>query len=239
MQNLDINYDIDLLRRDKIQRSHIVLMLEELKQKYGIANCSVLELGCGLGQNLIVFREDNRVQGIEGLQDVVREARASGLNITHQNLDFEEVDLPDSSQDCILCLDVLEHLIDPFKLLLEIRRLLSQEGIAFLNVPNHLDIRGRLKILLGSGLDVHNFFPNCNDWDNPHIHFFTYSGFKKMLVTADFRVIEDYSYKASTIPMSGRLSKNIYLSKIFETITSVSPSLFAAGFAMIIKKTNS
>jgi 2-polyprenyl-3-methyl-5-hydroxy-6-metoxy-1,4-benzoquinol methylase len=232
--NTHINYDISLLRRDRYQRTHITKILEELKKKYNISNCSVLELGCGLGQNLEVFLNDNEVVGIEGLLDVVNEARVNGLNIVHQDLEAERIHLPDSSQDFILCLDVLEHLVAPQSLLFEIKRLLSPSGIAVLNVPNHFDLRGRIKILLGSGIDVHNFFPDCPDWNNPHIRFFTYKSFTDMVTTASFDIIDDFSCRISTIPFSGKVS-NTFISNVFKVITIANPALFSGGFFLAIK----
>jgi 2-polyprenyl-3-methyl-5-hydroxy-6-metoxy-1,4-benzoquinol methylase len=237
MLNISINYNISLLKRDKNKRSHIIQLLEEFKSEYKISNSSILELGCGLGQNLEVFRADNRIMGVEGIYEVVEEAQKLGLNVVQQNLEAEQISLPNGSQDLILCLDVLEHLMDPSHLLLEIKRLLAPNGLAILNVPNHLDIRGRLKILFGSGLDVHNYFPDHYDWNNPHIRFFRYKSFNQMIQKFGFEVVKDYSYRNCSIPLSGKISNRL-ISNLFYKITSISPSLFAGGFFLVIKPLN-
>jgi SAM-dependent methyltransferase len=236
MKNTEINYTIELLRRDKNQRKNIISMLQNFKKNYNIAGCSILELGCGLAQNLEIFKQDNTVTGIEGLLDVVEEARSTGLNIIHQDLDLEPICMPNSSQDFILCLDVLEHLLNPLKLLIEIKRLLNNRGCAILNVPNHMVWKGRIKILFGSGLDVHNYFPDCDDWNNPHIRFFTYEGFLRMIEKAELEIVEDWSSKCNNaIPFAGKI-KNKYILNSLNMLASSNPSLLTAAFTLIVRK---
>jgi SAM-dependent methyltransferase len=153
---MNINYSLELLKRDKNSRNHIINELILLKDKYNIIDCKILELGCGLGQNLEIFKEDNIVKGVEGLSDVVHAAKSLGLDVVQANLE-DKLSFPDNSQDWIICLDVLEHLINPFNLMSEIKRILKKDGKAIINVPNHLNFTGRLRILMGSDLDVHNF----------------------------------------------------------------------------------
>jgi len=84
-------------------------------------------------------------------------ARAEGLDIDYTGLDLSEenvekaaalgvdVRLADVSQplpvgdgefDCVVCLELLEHLPQPLALLVEIRRVLKPDGRAVLSVPN-------------------------------------------------------------------------------------------------------
>lgn len=233
-KNTDINYSIDLLRRDKEGRKHIIEELLFLKKKYNITNCSILELGSGLGQNLEVFRKDNSVKGVEGLLAAVKEARYMGLDVIHADLD-RKIDIPNNSQDWALCLDVLEHLINPLGAMMELRRILKDGGRAIINVPNHLDLKGRIKLLLGSGLDVHKYFPDSNDWDTPHLRFFTYRGFKKLLDTSGFYIVEDRSFRFSGIPGSKFIAR-LCMGFLLEYFVKKSPSLFAGGFFVIVEK---
>jgi len=143
-----VNYSVDLLRRDEQERSHITNELRLIKGEYGIKSCTVLEVGCGLGQNLEVFRSDNNVLGIEGLASAVGEACSRGLTVVQGDLE-SELDMRAETVDWLLCLDVLEHLERPLNLMLEMRKVLRIGGRAILNVPNHFDLSGRLKLLLG------------------------------------------------------------------------------------------
>jgi hypothetical protein len=67
-QSCAVDYDIDLLERDARDRLHVLEELLELKRRYHISGRRILEVGCGLGQNLRLFRHDNSVIGLDGLR---------------------------------------------------------------------------------------------------------------------------------------------------------------------------
>ena len=168
---------------------------------------------------------------MEGLPDVVDEARRRGLKVVYGNLE-KKLELEDSSFDWVICIDVLEHLIDPLGLLLEIRRVLNKKGRVIINVPNHLNLTGRIKLFLGSDLDVHSFFPGYNEWDNPHIRFFTYNGIKNLLSEAGYNILEDFSFEYPQIPM-GKVLRRCGLLGFFGGMVKLKPSLFAGGFFIL------
>src|SRR4051812_24077137 len=84
---MDVNYTLDLLNRDDDERGHIVNELARIKNEYAITNCTVLDLGCGTGRNLEVFKNDNRTLGIEGLASAAKLARSRGLDVQQANLE--------------------------------------------------------------------------------------------------------------------------------------------------------
>lgn len=102
---------------------------------------SILEIGCGLGIHLQLLAEHGyaKVQGVDLSPEQVNYAREKlGL----QNIDLAEasgwlVD-KEAAFDCILCLDVLEHL--PLDELMrmgqQIRRALKPNGTLVVQVPN-------------------------------------------------------------------------------------------------------
>jgi len=51
------------------------------------------------------------------------------------DLDICAIDLPDASFDCVICLEVLEHVADPFSAARELLRILRPGGALFLTVP--------------------------------------------------------------------------------------------------------
>ena len=237
---MEINYSLDRLYEDKAARSHIISELSNFKNKYKILNKNVLELGCGLGQNLEIFKNDNTVLGVEGLEDVAEKTRSYGIPVNVYNLEFPLTEIEPQSYDVILCLDVLEHLINPYELTKEIHRILKDDGIAIINVPNHFDWRGRIKILFGSDIDTKNFFPNSEEWNIEHIRFFTYKGFSKMLSNADFKIKENLSSRFSTLPFFNKyLKKNHITRNIAQKISSSSSSLWCGGYFVILEKNTS
>ena len=228
-----INYTYSLSERDSVERDHIKAELHKIKIELNIKGYTILELGCGLGQNLEVFKEDNNVLGIEGVPDIVEQAR-NGVNVVLGDIE-QEICVLDSTQDIILCLDVLEHLQYPLELLINAKKKLKNQGRIIINVPNHFDWKGRLKILLGSSLDVHNYFPGTNDWDNPHLRFFTYEGIKALINTAGLKVEDDRSANFKSIPLQ-KVIKNLRLDFISNYLSKRYPSLFVSGFFIIAGK---
>jgi methionine biosynthesis protein MetW len=234
IQHSEINYSVERLHKDDAERAHIRRELSVIKGQYGIKNCTVLEVGCGLGSNLEVFQPDNKVVGIEGLGDAVAVARSRGLE-AHQG-DLESgICLNSDSVDWILCLDVLEHLENPMKLMVEIRRVLRVGGRVIINVPNHFNLTGRIKLLLGHDLDVHNFFPESHEWDNPHLRFFTHSGIRQLLPAAGFGIAEDRSTRFWSFP-KGRILERMGLRPVLRSLAALNPGLFTGGFLIIGQK---
>src|SRR2546421_10202339 len=82
-----VNYSVALLRRDEQERTHITRELKLVKHEYGIRDFTVLEVGCGLAQNLEIFRADNHVFGIDGLRSAVADARSRGLHVIQGDLE--------------------------------------------------------------------------------------------------------------------------------------------------------
>jgi SAM-dependent methyltransferase len=98
-----------------------------------------LEIGCGTGNTLSWLRELKQCNWIGGVE-VSPEAAASArekLDAVFEG-NIEEMDLPieKNSLDLVLCLDVLEHLIDPWRMVRRLRDLLKPGGALIVSVPN-------------------------------------------------------------------------------------------------------
>lgn len=84
------------------------------------------------------------------------------------DLDVCAIDLPDASFDCVICLEVLEHVADPFAAALELQRILRPGGSLFLTVPFLHPYHGHQDSSSGS----HDSFPDY--WR------FTHQGLQKL-----------------------------------------------------------
>ena len=231
----NINYSSEKLSSEFSSRSHVRDTLEKIKLKYQLKNKKIIELGCGLGENLKIFSMDNEVLGVEGLEDAVSLADQQGIRVLQANLDEDSIPLENESSDVVLCMDILEHLNHPELCIKDTWRILRENGFLIINVPNHFSFSGRLRILFGSGIDSQGYFPDNDDWDNPHIRFFRHRSIKALVEKNGFQLVEDYSSQLPAIPGLNWLSV-IKKTNIPCYVIKRYPELFAAGFFFIAKK---
>jgi SAM-dependent methyltransferase len=229
-----INYSAKKLDDEFLERSYIRQLLLEVKDEYKICDKRVVELGSGLGFNLSLFQSSNNVTGYEGLDDAVKKANQGGIHTRLINL---EQQLPeyDDSVDVVLCLDVLEHLLNPDYCTKEAFRILKPGGLFVINVPNHFALSGRLRVLFGSGIDSYKFFPNSDEWSYPHLRFFRHKSILEMTRLNGFSLLRDYSYRFFQFPLIGKY-KSIENSLLARRATHKWPDLFAGGFFLVLAK---
>lgn len=96
----------------------------------------LLDVGCGRGNFLATAREHGfDVHGIDISDRAVAYARKEfNLNVDVATLD--DLARKDNRYDIIALWHVLEHFVDPFKHLLQVRSLLNDGGICVIEVPN-------------------------------------------------------------------------------------------------------
>lgn len=101
---------------------------------------TVLEVGCGSGSfaaALKAKRRDIRVTAIESFPDAARHAKEHVDELIEVALDDAIPNLEDRQFDCIVMNDVIEHLVDPWSALRQLRSLLTPRSGRFVaSIPN-------------------------------------------------------------------------------------------------------
>jgi SAM-dependent methyltransferase len=106
----------------------------------------LLEVGCATG----LFLTHAHVAGysVMGLEPAIGHRqlipKAIAPAILPQKL--EEADLPDSTFDVIVAIQLLEHLVDPAVFTEKLKRVLKPGGIAYVETPNFDCVSRRLKV---------------------------------------------------------------------------------------------
>jgi len=105
-----------------------------------VQNKRVLDLACGEGYgSYLLARTAESVVGIDIDEDAIRHARNKYLK---QNLEFKVgsiTEVPIVGEHCFdvaVCYEALEHIEDHHKLLGEVKRLLTPDGIFIVSTPN-------------------------------------------------------------------------------------------------------
>lgn len=102
---------------------------------------SVLDVGCSSGAlgQAIQRRQGARVDGIEHDERLVTAAAAvlaRVIDVDLNDLDRVEASVGEAQYDCIICADVLEHLIDPWQTLRRLTGRLAPGGEVIISLPN-------------------------------------------------------------------------------------------------------
>lgn len=101
----------------------------------------VLEVGCGNGLNLLELSTvaDFSGMGVDIDESAITFANQAKDKLRYDHLSFHCSDVcgyePDSEVDCLLLMDILEHLPDPADALSRLNRYLKKGGYAFVSVP--------------------------------------------------------------------------------------------------------
>jgi len=168
---------------------------------------SFMEVGCDVGYLLDVAQRDGfaRIYGCE--PNVLARERAAKLrNAVISDLFYEQWELPRDHFDALTLIHVVDHLVNPMRVLQKARRELKPGGILFAVVH---DVECVLARFTGERFPPFNLY---------HHYFFSKLTLRKLLATAGFEVLEvkstlnSYSIgfflqKAPAFPGKGLLSQ--------------------------------
>jgi 2-polyprenyl-3-methyl-5-hydroxy-6-metoxy-1,4-benzoquinol methylase len=110
---------------------------------------SILDCGCGIGEiSSLLGKMGHKVTGIDIHQPSLQEAMARNIYPTVKFLHADAVTFDSSTPfDVIIVSELIEHIESPANLLTNIRRLLKEDGILILTLPNGCgleEIAGRI-----------------------------------------------------------------------------------------------
>lgn len=130
----------------------------------------ILDVGSQTGKNAVFLKDKgNEVLGVEIVEELVEATKQKGIDC--YKLDVETDDLPfkDKEFDTVWAGDILEHLLNPRKFLMEAKRVLRDEGVFVITVPNIACLRNRLQLLINGKLS-----PNMVTYTSKRGHMLDY-----------------------------------------------------------------
>lgn len=148
----------------------------------------ILDLGCGPGNMLRRLRRWGTVVGTDFSLDALAFARTKGVS---RVLSCDSIALPfaSASFDCVIALDMLEHVEDDVGTMREIRRVLRPDGVFLFTVPASMALWRHHDVMYG--------------------HFRRYSrrDLRARVERADLRVSECRFFKCAFYPLLWVLAK--------------------------------
>ena len=146
----------------------------------------LLDVGCGTGTLATLLKKERNLSEVVGIEIV-----EAAFHTAKQRLDnvllgsVEDMDLPyeDGHFDCILCADVLEHLVEPEKALKKLSRVLAPDGVIVISIPN-IQFHEASVMLLSGGWT----YMEQGIMDTTHLRFFTRNELRSMIERAGLDV---------------------------------------------------
>ena len=193
------DFDFNKLTSTKIQRPNSFeydgryrICIESLDKNRDLERNLIVELGCSTGETLVFLKNNYGFKNAIGCDFIFNQ------EIEHNNFRFFPADLnkkwpiPDSKVDCFLAMMLFEHLFDPWFCFSEVKRVLSPDGRAFINLPLITGVKNRLRLLFGK-LPITSVpqerWKKEGHWDGFHLHYFNLSSINDLAKHSGLRII--------------------------------------------------
>lgn len=144
--------------KGKFRSLHAInpLRLSWISQEVGeIAGKKILDVGCGAGiLSEALVSKGARVTGIDPAEEVLKIAELhgleSGVDIEYRSSSIEELAMHDSEKyDVVICMEVLEHVPDPFSVVYACSKLVKQNGWVLFSTLNR-NFKSFLSAIIGA-----------------------------------------------------------------------------------------
>jgi SAM-dependent methyltransferase len=193
----------------------------QILQLVGSAPRRILDVGCGPGElGHVLKQRGHYVFGVDWRSPDFELDGFARADIA-QGLPSAIVD----TFDVVLLADVLEHMIDPLKLLLDAKRRLSPRGVVLVSLPNAVHWSMRAQLFFGRFN-----YTNKGLLDRGHVRFFTRDSAIRLFNDAGFAVV---ARRTTPVPWENVLPRVLGSSireraeKADYLLTLVRPNLFA------------
>lgn len=147
----------------------------------------ILEIGCGEGNFGALLRKERgaEVWGIEFQKEQASVAASKLDKVLCGDVDVLLHEVPAGYFDVVICNDVLEHLLDPYKVLDHIKSKLAQDGRVVSSLPNIRYFRSFFDLLFRKNWD----YTEQGIMDFTHFRFFTVNSIRKMYESLNYEVL--------------------------------------------------
>lgn len=166
--------------------THARLEIEPLLGLRKGTPCRALEIGCAEGHTLEWLKRSGYCSWTAGVETYARRHPDNQSIDRFEQLDIEKglPDIPPSSLDLILCLDVLEHLNNPWETMHRLSTLLKPGGRWIISVPNIRNYR----ILMDLAFRGRFRYADAGILDRTHLRFFTRESLVEMVEATGAKV---------------------------------------------------
>ena len=111
-----------------------------------------LDVGCGDGSltsQISGFVDASEIFGCEIFEENLKLASQKGIKATRVDISNESLPFPNDYFDLVTACEVIEHLVNPDNMIVEVYRVLKKDGYFLLSTPNLASGINRILILFG------------------------------------------------------------------------------------------
>ncbi|MBR5408494.1 methyltransferase domain-containing protein [Candidatus Saccharibacteria bacterium] len=173
------NYSVDMNNKNS---SHTIMVEEAMGSK------RILDVGCGSGCIGTKIKELQKciVDGIEIDKEAYKIAEKTLDKVylmpvdDEKNSNFKAFMADSKKYDCIICADIIEHLVDPGKTIFNLSKKLSPKGKILISIPNlsHIDVISGL-------IDGKFNYSKVGILDSTHLKFWTENSFYEFIANVN------------------------------------------------------
>jgi 2-polyprenyl-3-methyl-5-hydroxy-6-metoxy-1,4-benzoquinol methylase len=147
----------------------------------------ILEIGCGQGEFAANLKAQRTVHvtGIEPFASAASIAKSRLDRVLPLDVNPAIAELHGQQFGCIVCNDVLEHLVDPWDTLTRLRPLIAPGGLLVASIPN----MRFMPVLKGLVLHGEWRYVDAGVMDRTHLRFFTRKSMRTMFEESGYQVV--------------------------------------------------
>jgi GT2 family glycosyltransferase/cyclopropane fatty-acyl-phospholipid synthase-like methyltransferase len=162
------------------ERPEVVKLINKKSKK-------ILDVGCASGVMAAKIKKDfgAEVWGIEVVESVAKEAEEKIDKVLIGSVEEKIPELPDNYFDTIVFADILEHLVDPWRVLKDIKKKLKPHGEIVVSIPNIRHWSTIIDLLQGSWR-----YAEAGILDKTHLRFFTMETAAEMIQGAGYDILD-------------------------------------------------
>ena len=176
------------------ERQELAILISEGSKR-------ILDIGCGeglLGRSLLEKRGVEMVVGVENDPEVAQRAKENLSEVICGDIERIELPFTEGFFDCIICGDVLEHLVNPKKTLERLKSYLRDGGELIASIPNVRNYR-----IINNLAEGRWKYEEYGIMDKNHLRFFTMQEIKELCAEAGFKIKE---IKANLDPLYSKIN---------------------------------
>jgi SAM-dependent methyltransferase len=183
---------------------------------------NVYEVGGGGLSYLSYINKYYKIRKVVGVDLFINKKLSNDKSIDYIEGDFDgDFPVKNNTIQILIMMMVIEHLFDPFKSFKKVFDLLSDDGVAFINLPLVTSLKNRFRLLFGNlpetSTSYDNWFKN-RDYDGNHLHYFTIKSIEDLCKISNLKIVD-----------------RVYCGN-FLFLKRIKPEFFASEISFMVKK---